>query len=126
MDDVRLLADGVTLRAFSTENHVHRFHVPARTRSLRIQSPVFVPADRNPMHADQRRLGISLVRLAFRSPGMDLDLPADDDLLHEGFHAPEPGHRWTDGDAALPPSLLAGFTEPFTLELHLNPQQSSR
>ena len=39
--------------------------------------------------------------------------------LCDGFHAAEDSHRWTDGLARVPATLLRPFAGPLTLELHL-------
>jgi hypothetical protein len=46
---------------------------------------------------------------------------ANDARLADGFHAYEPdnGFRWTDGDAAIPTELFAGFAGPLELVLHV-------
>ncbi len=38
-------------------------------------------------------------------------------MLAEGFHAAEAGFRWTDGDAALPVSLIPVLPGLVTLEV---------
>ena len=42
-------------------------------------------------------------------------------LLADGFHEDEATHRWTDGRACLPDTLLRPFVGAFTLELYLVP-----
>jgi hypothetical protein len=46
---------------------------------------------------------------------------ANDNRLSDGFHAFEAdnGFRWTDGEAAIPTELFAGFTGPIELVLHI-------
>jgi len=40
-------------------------------------------------------------------------------VLCNGFHAAEPGHRWTDGRGHLPAGLLASFGGEFVVEVRL-------
>jgi hypothetical protein len=51
---------------------------------------------------------------------------ADDALLTDGFHDFESvnGFRWTDGDAAIPPELFAGFSGPLEVVLELGATMS--
>ncbi len=53
------------------------------------------PAEMDPARDDWRRLGV-----AVRDIRLD-DRPIDDARLMEGWHAPEPGMRWTDGAAVI-------------------------
>jgi hypothetical protein len=48
-------------------------------------------------------------------------LAAQDTSLSQGFHAFEPdtGLKWTDGDAAVPAQLFAGFTGKLEFVLQL-------
>ena len=65
---------------------------------LRLRSRVWTPAETDPdPSTDPRRLGVAVG--ALRRDGADLAL--DDPALAAGWHAPEPGWRWTNGDAAI-------------------------
>jgi len=64
-----------------------------------------VPARQQPGSEDHRRLGVAVARLALDGRAIT---PSGD-----GWHAPEPGFRWTDGAAAI---ALAGAR---TLEVTL-------
>jgi hypothetical protein len=61
---------------------------------------------------DPRRLGVAVRRIMVRQGTKFRVAEAADPLLLEGFHAYEAdnGFRWTDGEAALPQALFAGFT----------------
>ena len=71
--------------------------LPAGTGVVRLQSRRAVPPDLLGERMDSRSLGVlaSVVML----DGAPVAL--DDAALGAGWHAPEPGVRWTDGDAVL-------------------------
>ncbi len=81
-----------------------RFRLPEGARSIRLCSRSFVPAHLGGAGHDPRRLGIAVAGL--RLDGAPLGL--DDARLGGGWHAPEPGLRWTDGAAAI---AVAGARE---------------
>ena len=68
---------------------------------IRLTSRSFVPAEIDPRHTDRRRLGVAVIGLTADG----IDIPLDDPRLGAGWHPPEPGLRWTTGqaDSALPP-----------------------
>ena len=67
---------------------------------FRLASRVSVPAHMDPASDDHRQLGIAVTRLTADGT----NIPLDDVRLAAGWHAPEPGLRWTAGAAfiALP------------------------
>ena len=66
-----------------------------------LTSRSFVPAEVRPESADRRRLGVAIASLM--ADGQPI--PLDDRRLTTGWHPPEPGWRWTTGEAelAVPP-----------------------
>jgi len=60
---------------------------------------------------DRRRLGVKIKSLSAGRKKIPLDHPA----LTEGWHAPEPDGRWTNGAAIIPAPLLAGRKLHLTL-----------
>jgi len=72
-------------------------HLPPGVREVRLRSRIWVPAQMRPDENDTRRLGIAVGRLWLDGREVSLDSPA----LSRGWHPPEPGARWTDGDATL-------------------------
>ena len=66
-------------------------------QELRLVSRAWVPARMRADEADTRTLGIAVGRLWLDGREASLDSPA----LCRGWHMPEPGWRWTDGDAAI-------------------------
>jgi hypothetical protein len=117
----RLLVDGREVAARRVNGDTHIFDIPAGAVDVFIVSRRVVPAEHEPGRSDRRRLGVSILSLVLRNDRVEIRVRADDPELWEGFHEAEPGHRWTDGMARLPLSLLAPFTEAFELELRLNP-----
>ena len=95
--ELRVLADDGEAIA------LHRFGerlclaVPAGARRLRLASRQATPVDLDVATGDRRRLGVALAQL--RLDG--ILVPLDDPRLLDGWHAPEPGFRWTNGAAVL-------------------------
>jgi hypothetical protein len=111
-----LVADGVAVAASAVEGDVWRFSLPAAPATLRLVSRASVPAWNG--RPDQRRLGINLARVVLRAAAEVVEVAHDDPILVDGFHEAEPTHRWTDGDAAIPPALLARLRGPVEIEIH--------
>lgn len=93
---LRLLADGARLR-LRREGFVWRATLPPGARRLRLHSRSAVPAEMRADSTDCRRLGIAVTRLTLDGA----DLPPGDSGRAAGWHVPEPGLHWTDGDALL-------------------------
>jgi len=87
----------------------HRFHLPPGARHLWLQSRAGVPAQLDPESMDCRRLGVAVRALALDG----ITVALTDARLGSGWHAAEPGWRWTDGNAA----IAAG--EAHTLEVDI-------
>jgi hypothetical protein len=107
-----VLADGapVPLARFSDE--LAQARLPAGTRSVRLVSRTFSPADFDPALMDRRRLGMAVRGLRLRGK----TLPPG--AFGRGWHLSEPDWRWTDGDARL---TLRALAEPATLEIRTAP-----
>jgi hypothetical protein len=69
-----------------------------------IESRSAIPGEIFADPRDRRRLGVKIA--ALRADGHDI--PIDHPALSEGWHAPEPDGRWTDGCAVIPARLLEG------------------
>jgi hypothetical protein len=85
------------------------FLIPANSRSVRIVSRCFVPAEMDATRRDGRRLGVAV---SVRCDGAALPKRSFD----RGWYAPEEGAgwRWTDGDARL---LIASRSGPCMLRI---------
>jgi collagen type I/II/III/V/XI/XXIV/XXVII alpha len=92
--ELRLLVDGHAAAARVVDG-THRFALPPGALTGRLQSRTFTPAHMLAPSADHRRLGAAVAALAL--DGRALDLAS----LGAGWHAPEPGLRWTDGSGAI-------------------------
>ncbi len=108
--DLHLIADGVRLDAVSHAGDSFVFRLPAIPESLRIASRSAVPQELG-LARDARLLGVAVRQIAARKGTRFRTMAARDTALSPGFHDFEAdnGFRWTDGDAAVPPSLLSGF-----------------
>jgi hypothetical protein len=115
--DLHLLVDGTRLDAEAVAGRVWRFRLPEPAAALRIVSRSAIPSMLG-VAQDQRRLGVALRRIVLEHPDSRVELDWDAHCLGAGFHAPEPAerHRWTNGEAALPPMPLPAGT---IVELHI-------
>jgi hypothetical protein len=125
--DLHLLVDGRRLDAEVWPGSAYAFNLPAGARHVRIASRAAAPAELG-LARDPRVLGVALRRIALRAGRRLRVLEAADDRLIEGFHGYEPdgGHRWTDGDAALPVELFEGFVGRTELVLHVGGETKYR
>jgi uncharacterized repeat protein (TIGR03803 family) len=96
---LRVLAAGRAVAA-DTHDRQWRVRLPRATERVRLLSRAWVPAQMRAGAADTRRLGVAVARIRLDGRAVDLGSEA----LATGWHAPEPGWRWTDGDAALAPA----------------------
>jgi hypothetical protein len=105
MDDARPVQPRPsTIKCGPPTRDASHFVLPPGARIGRLRSRGFVPAQMLPDSADHRRLGVAIA--AVRLNGQKIGLA--DQRLTDGWHAAEPGLRWTDGDAGL---ALAGVRE---------------
>ena len=121
--DLHLVVDGVRLDAAVRSGVNYVFRLTRRPGSVRMMSRAGVPAEFG-LSRDPRSLGVAVKQIAVwqRKQVRILDL-ADDDPI-DGFHTFERGDdiRWTDGDAALPPTLFDGFEGALDLEVRIGGQ----
>jgi hypothetical protein len=106
---LRVLADGRPVRAVRHGGD-WRISLPPGATELRFCSRAAVPAELSAEASDTRRLGVAIAHL-----GLDDAEPAAASF-GAGWHAPEPGCRWTDGDAHLrvAGARLVNFTVAMT------------
>jgi autotransporter-associated beta strand protein len=118
--DLHLIVDGVRLDAAEVRGQARTFRLKAVPGEVRIVSRSAAP-DELGLVRDPRVLGVALHRIALSQGWRLAVMEADDTRLVEGFHMFEPdgGLRWTDGDAALPEALFAGFTGACELVIHV-------
>jgi hypothetical protein len=107
---LRILADGREVAAV-VDGRRWLVRLPEGTRSVRLASRIWRPAQTQAEADDTRTLGVAVARLWLDRREVGLDSPG----LCSGWHAVEPGCRWTDGDATL---AVAGMRE-FAFELAL-------
>jgi Ca2+-binding RTX toxin-like protein len=90
--DLALRANGRRL----TPDREGRYRLPPGA-ALHLASRHASPAETDADSADHRRLGVGISRLFLDG----LPIALDDPRLTTGWHAPERGLRWTDGNAVL-------------------------
>jgi hypothetical protein len=98
---------------------VYRFSLASVPRQLVLASRSAVPAEMTSGSADRRPLGVRVKKIALRSASLAVEIGFNDACLADGFHKAEPRHRWTDGNAQIPPNLLACLSGPLTVEVQL-------
>jgi hypothetical protein len=118
--DLHLLVDGRRIDPATAHDSLRIFTLPEAHRAVRIVSRSAVPAELG-LARDPRELGVALRRLVLRQGTWFRVIDLADAALASGFYDYEPADcvRWTNGDAALPPALLAGPAGPVELVLHL-------
>ena len=119
--DLHMLAGGGLIKGRRTAEAAYLFDLPARPGPLRIVSRSGSPAEVG-VARDFRQLGVAVRQIAlWQGTRLGLLEASDPRLQQQGFHAYEPGNgcRWTNGDATLPATLLAGFDGPTKLTLLL-------
>ncbi len=94
--DLRLRAQGRLLRP-QQHGRCYFFALPPGARRVHLLSRSVVPGQRAAALADHRRLGVAVAQVL----GDQGPLGLDDAVCLAGWHAPEDGYRWTDGDAVL-------------------------
>lgn len=117
--DLHLIVDGRIVRPQSVAGRTYEFALGAGARTVAIASRAAVPAEVEPAAQDVRRLGVPVERLLLCDGGLTLDVAHSHGALRDGFHAAEPTHRWTDGQARLPEALLRPFDGDLTLRISL-------
>ncbi|TMJ57343.1 MAG: hypothetical protein E6G81_12700 [Alphaproteobacteria bacterium] len=121
---VSLLVDGLPSLPETLQDGRLLFHVALPAREIRILSGFGRPVDfGHPV--DRRRLGVALLGVSWERGGATIDTPVDSSAFIDGFqHVEQPAtsdrmFRWTDGNAALPPSLFPPWRGETRLYLSL-------
>jgi hypothetical protein len=103
--DLHLLCGGVRVDGEAVDAGL-RFTLPPGARLVELRSRRAYPVWEQAVGADGRVLGAAVAALTLD----DVALALDDVRLGHGWHAPEPGWRWTDGRAVLDVTGAAALT----------------
>jgi hypothetical protein len=114
---VKTGAERISPKAGRSPNRL-LFPLPAEVRNVALISGAGVPAEVSTDPSDRRVLGAAITGLALVVGGKRIKI-ALNDKAHEGFHEPEAGHRWTNGDARI---ALPAYAGKAVLEVTLNGQ----
>jgi hypothetical protein len=108
--DLHLVVDGRRLDAVSRAGGFYVFQLADTPEVVRVACRSGAPQELG-LARDPRCLGVAMRRIVIRQGRRSRVIEADDERLLEGFHAFESDNRfrWTDGYAALPAPLFAGF-----------------
>jgi hypothetical protein len=121
---VSLLVDDLPSLPESLPDGRLLFRVALPAQEIRIISGFGRPVDFG-YPVDQRRLGVALLGLSWEQGGETIDTPIDSSAFIDGFqHVERPAtsdemFRWTNGNAALPPSLFPPWQGETRLYLSL-------
>jgi Hint domain len=115
---LRLLVDGCRISPDVVEGSTYLFRLTEKPDDVRILSRTSIPAAIG-AGDDKRRLGVNVSSLTLRSDVTTITVEHTHPLLTEGFHRAEATHRWTDGNARIPPEFLACFEDNFIIEVRL-------
>ena len=116
--DVRVVAEGKTLRPVYAADGVYQFMLPAAAADIRVISRAAAPTEVRPWTEDRRRLGVYAERIVLRSADGVTEVPVDHPALSRGWWKVESNgtdmRRWTNGDAVLKLPVVDG---PAMLEI---------
>ena len=119
-----LLVNGSSLVPETSEPDQLEFRLALPAREIRLISGYARPADLSATH-DRRRLGVALRGLRWRQRKKVLEVPIDSPAFIDGFHVvecyddEEGSFRWTNGNAALPPTLVPRWRGETLLQIPL-------
>ena len=118
--DLHLRVDGVRVDGVRHVDNWYVFPIVARADEIRIVSLAAAPSVLG-LARDPRVLGVGIRQLRVTQGARLRVLAASDDTLRDGFHGYEADNdfRWTDGDALVPDTLLAGVAGGFRLEVRV-------
>jgi GT2 family glycosyltransferase/glycosyltransferase involved in cell wall biosynthesis len=121
--ELRIVVGNETVASRELGNSAYRFALPASGVDVRIVSRTFIPATVFGDSDDLRPLGVCITAMTLLNGEKAREIAIDDPALVEGFYPAEhheaASWRWTNGDARLPASLLAGITPGSELEVRL-------
>jgi Hint domain-containing protein len=116
---LHLLVDDERVWPRSVVGCVHRFDIPDGRPMIWLASRSAVPVEIDAASQDIRRLGVPIARIALYDADLSLEAGHGHVALCDGFHEDEASHRWTNGMAKIPDSLLCSFPGALTLEVCL-------
>jgi hypothetical protein len=118
--DLRVVANGRTIRPLSRDGNRYVFAVPAGVSSVRLASRATVPSYLTAYVDDWRHLGVAVRRIVVRDSAGVTELPPDHPSLTRGWYRVERDNatmwRWMNGDAVVP---MPETTGPVLVEVHV-------
>jgi autotransporter-associated beta strand protein len=117
--DLHLVIDGAIIQPEAVTGEQYRFIVPEGSGAIWLASRRAVPTEVVADSRDTRQLGVAVERIVLYDADLSIEAWHSHAALCDGFHEDEAMHRWTNGLARLPDTLLRSFGGAVRLELHL-------
>ncbi|HQT83659.1 MAG: hypothetical protein B7Z58_10485 [Acidiphilium sp. 37-64-53] len=108
--DYRLgaVTDQGALPVTMVDSRTYRIDLIQPGANVVLISSAMVPAEHDAASRDRRRLGLDIASLEVETAGGSRTIKLDEPNLRSGWHNDEDTHRWTNGEALIPSSLLEG------------------
>jgi Ca2+-binding RTX toxin-like protein len=118
--DLHLMVGGKRVEPAERDGQAYSFRLDDAAGPVRLCSRAAAPQELGVVR-DPRILGAAVTRISVRAGEVTREAGAADAALRDGFYAYEPddARRWTDGDALLPATLLAGVRGPVEVTVQL-------
>jgi PKD repeat protein len=105
---LRALTDQGELNVTVIDSTTYRIDLAYPDANLVLVSNAMVPAEYDAASRDRRRLGLDIAALEIETTTGIRTIDRDEPALRAGWHIDEATHRWTNGEAMIPASLLEG------------------
>jgi hypothetical protein len=105
---LRALTDQGALPVTVVDSLTYRIDLIQPCVNVVLVSNAMVPAEYDAASRDRRRLGLDIASLEVETASGSRAIRLDEPTLRSGWHNDEVTHRWTNGEALVPSSLLEG------------------
>lgn len=105
---LRALTDQGALPITVIDSLTYRIDLIHPSANVMLVSNAMVPAEYDAASRDRRRLGLDIASLEVETMGGSRTIGLGEPRLRAGWHDDEETHRWTNGEALVPASLLEG------------------
>ncbi len=105
---LRALTEQGALPVTVVDSLTYRIDLIQPCANVVLVSNAMVPAEYDAASRDRRRLGLDIASLEVETASGSRAIRLDEPTLRSGWHNDEDTHRWTNGEALVPSSLLEG------------------